>query len=434
MIEASCATATASSWCLMTTVVSHPLRVRTGQCRPTGPSSSTSPVMTPCKLELSNKGKVAHVSCGGPTSLIFLIAPEVPFKRVPLPSIDLASLRQATSKLLEQKELMKKAEELGSGNGKQLASKYQHLLNATREIVAAAFSSIPVLNASFRLPAASKGSYDTSALCIDLESVRLAYTSLVDVEEPQLLITLSRATMQMTQLLRKCPDTAENLSVFLIALENPLLLNPAQNHVALERLVSGILALQKTARAQLFGWLKHHPSEYFSRVLSVLQAYLSFALGQHHTNADPTAVIMVLESLYEVNLKKHIVPNRYFHNNTLAETRDLVTERSKQRGKAAGTDFSSQLPRLSLLVLASSEESIHATGLPREEAGHAGGTLYVLGQHGYLLSRDGANAIYVPRDSHPLPPGLRISKSDGTANLGVAMTQSPQTRWCCRSG
>ena len=277
-----------------------------------------------------------------------------------------------------------------------------------------------MLNASFRLPAASKGSYDTSALCIDLESVRLAYTSLVDVEEPQLLITLSRATMQMTQLLREVPtDTAENLSVFLIALENPLLLNPAQNHVALERLVSGILALQKTARAQLFGWLKHYPSEYFSRVLSVLQAYLSFALGQHHTNADPTAVIMVLESLYEVNLEKHIVPNRYFHNNTLAETRDLVTERSKQR-EARQQGLTSLVNFLDFPFLFSPAVKSQFMRLDFRERKQAMQVelFMFLGQHGYLLSRDGANAIYVPRDSHPLPPGLRISKSDGTANLG----------------
>ena len=84
---------------------------------------------------------------------------------------------------------MKKAK-LGSGNSKQLASKYQHLLNATREIVARLFHLYQCLT-RFRLPAASKGSYNHICLVHRPKSVRLAYTSLVDVEEPQLLITLA---------------------------------------------------------------------------------------------------------------------------------------------------------------------------------------------------------------------------------------------------
>ena len=105
-------------------------------------SSRTSPVMTPTMLELpqveSVAGKrVAHVSCGGPTSLLSFIATYgVPFQRVPLPSIDLPLLRRATSKLLEEKMAIKKAEELDSGNVKQLSSKYLQRVNSTREMVA----------------------------------------------------------------------------------------------------------------------------------------------------------------------------------------------------------------------------------------------------------------------------------------------------------
>ena len=339
---------------------------------------------------------------------------------MPLPSIDLPLLREATSKLLEQKIAIKKAEELGSGNIKQLRSKYQYSLNATREMVAAAFSSIPVLNASFRLPNTYIGSYESSTLCIDLKAVRQAYASLVDVGEPQLLTTLGRATIQMTALLREVPtDTAENLSVFLIAFENPLLLHPAQNYVALERLVSGILALQKSARAQLFGWLRHYPSEYFSRVLSVLQAYLSFALGQHHTHADPTSVIMVLESLYEVNLEKRIVPNHSFQNNTLVQTIDLLNERVKhQQAKKQGlTSLVTFLKYPFLFSAAVKSQFMHLDFREKKRATQI--DLYMfLHQNGYLLSRDGANSIYVPRDTHPLPPGLRIRKNDGTDNNG----------------
>ena len=73
-------------------------------------------------------------------------------------------------------------------------------------------------------------------------------------------------------------DDSENLSVFLIVLENPLLLRPISFQVVLERIVAGVLALPKSYRIQLFGWLKSYESEYFSRVIYVLQAFLSYVL------------------------------------------------------------------------------------------------------------------------------------------------------------
>jgi hypothetical protein len=90
-------------------------------------------------------------------------------------------------------------------------------------------------------------------------------------------------------------DDSENLSVFLIVLENPLLLRPAAHHVALERVVSGILAIPRTYRVMFFGWMRHYPSEYFSHVVLVMQSYLSFILKDKVTRLDPTPVVLVLE-------------------------------------------------------------------------------------------------------------------------------------------
>jgi hypothetical protein len=59
----------------------------------------------------------------------------------------------------------------------------------------------------------------------------------------QVLSTLGRATLLVTEQLKECIfDAGENLSVFLIVLENPLLLRPDAFHVALQR-VRGWLML-----------------------------------------------------------------------------------------------------------------------------------------------------------------------------------------------
>lgn len=46
----------------------------------------------------------------------------------------------------------------------------------------------------------------------------------------------------------------------------------------------------------MFKWLKSYPSEYFSRVLQVLQGFLSLILTNKSLNLDPTPVILVLET------------------------------------------------------------------------------------------------------------------------------------------
>jgi hypothetical protein len=46
----------------------------------------------------------------------------------------------------------------------------------------------------------------------------------------------------------------------------------------------------------LFKWLKSYPSEYFGRVLQVLQGFLTHILSNKSLNLDPWPVILVLET------------------------------------------------------------------------------------------------------------------------------------------
>jgi hypothetical protein len=103
-----------------------------------------------------------------------------------------------------------------------------------REVISAAYASIPVLNASFLLPVDRIGH---SSLCVDLKAVRSAYDLIMSTEalDPLAVVTLGRATLHLADQLKECPvDDAENLSVFLIALENPLMLRASSFHVAIE--------------------------------------------------------------------------------------------------------------------------------------------------------------------------------------------------------
>jgi hypothetical protein len=135
-------------------------------------------------------------------------------------------------------------------------------LRSLRELVADAFSSISVLNASFKsigkildenTPMQRMGSFSSSSsaaassssyggLNIDLQDVRDSYTLLMNLNDDLVLATLGRATLQMTERLMECPiDDAENLTVFLVALENPLLLRTESFHFAVERVSYSVI-------------------------------------------------------------------------------------------------------------------------------------------------------------------------------------------------
>jgi hypothetical protein len=119
-------------------------------------------------------------------------------------------------------------------------------LRRFRENIAAAFSAISVLNSSFKREPSSEGS---KAFNLDMVSVREAYqliTSISNKEACDLITsTLGRATLLVGDELKSCPfDDAESLSVFLIILENPLLLSASKYHVALQRVSFEITTLR----------------------------------------------------------------------------------------------------------------------------------------------------------------------------------------------
>lgn len=193
-----------------------------------------------------------------------------------LPSVNLATLKTLSSNFIKSKP-----------NSKE----YDEALKSLRETIAASYSSIAVLNASFRVDPS-----EWSLLDIDLSAVREAYDIISVVDNDQVWSTLGRATLLVSEHLLECPfDGPENLLVFLIVLENPLMLSPSTFHVVIQRVVSGILAIPKSFRIMFFKWLKRFPSEYFARVIHVLQSYLAFVAKDRATNLDPTPVVLVLD-------------------------------------------------------------------------------------------------------------------------------------------
>ena len=214
-----------------------------------------------------------------------------------------------------------------------------------RERIASWFSSISVLNSSFRrqilrdvLQHSDTRGLNISSdihrhgLNLNLSEVRSAYSTIIAADNDHVLATLGRATLSISDKLRECPfDEAENLSVFLIVLENPLLLMPSKSHVVIQRVITGILALPKPSRILLFSWLKEYQSEYFARIIKVLQGYLSFTCENLVMNLDSSPPVLVLDNLFECNQEAKIVPNDLFYNSTVLKKYDVYTEWNKYK-------------------------------------------------------------------------------------------------------
>jgi ubiquitin-protein ligase E3 A len=159
--------------------------------------------------------------------------------------------------------------------------------------------------------------------------VRATYALLLNTGEESVVATLGRATLRLTELLKECPyDEPENMNCFLIALENPLLLNPHAFHIGIERLLTGILSLPSAYRVILFGWFRSYESAYFGHLLKVFQSYLSYALTNKVIHLDPSPVTLVLKSLYDCNnsTSERIVPNGYFYNDVLEKSINIISE------------------------------------------------------------------------------------------------------------
>lgn len=110
----------------------------------------------------------------------------------------------------------------------------QVVLRQIREQVASSCSSISVCNASFRCDRVD--GVDHNNLHINLQEVRRFYQLLLSTDNDQIINTLGRATFQLSEYLKECPfDDPENLSVFLVILENPLLLKSDVYYIAIDR-------------------------------------------------------------------------------------------------------------------------------------------------------------------------------------------------------
>lgn len=178
---------------------------------------------TPTQLVLGQRSPIGIAA--GPMSMhsaVFTGAGANPLLQLALPSVHYDKVATSVNKYLD------------NVRGLAPTSTTSASFVKVREMVSAAFSSIPVLNASFLLPAEKIGH---GSLCIDLKAVRGAYDLLMltEVWDSHVVATLGRATLHLADQLKECPvDDAENLSVFLIVLENPLMLRASSFHVAIE--------------------------------------------------------------------------------------------------------------------------------------------------------------------------------------------------------
>ena len=197
--------------------------------------------------------------------------------------------------------------------------------------VFAAFSSASVLNQSFLKSSVPNNNFIAPATeldsAIDMLSVLLAYDKLMYFGGGALRNRLGQATHRLVETLSSTPfDELENLRVFMILFMNPLLLEAPQQHVILQRLVSALLSLPQRQRNVLFIWIADLPSEFFSRVVSMMQGYLTFLRTEKTVKTlDATPVCLILKELGLINGKRDILPVIAFHNDALSNmaTEDL---------------------------------------------------------------------------------------------------------------
>ncbi|CAK8999228.1 unnamed protein product [Durusdinium trenchii] len=290
----------------------------------------------PQKLKLDPSYRVISLMSGPLAHHSFLIVTRTSngfangYPKAHMQSPRTQSFRHSLQTAIDADELLGVLRKLRPGEASQQVS----LVKA----IGAAFSSVSVLNASFRLSATDTGRISTTSAessGVDLLKVRKAYNTLVfELNNAELVNTLGRATLSICDELskHKVPsDDPETLCVFLVLFENPLLLAEHRTslfagfHVALQKLTAAVLSLPKDSQKLLFGWLKHLPSEYFGRVVTVMQQYVTYVLTQPGQNqSDVSAAVMMLKTLWDVNAEMGgILPEWCFQSWAISQSADL---------------------------------------------------------------------------------------------------------------
>ena len=157
---------------------------------------------------------------------------------------------------------------------------------------------------------------------IDLLMVRKTYeillhnNKLTDEIKKVIKTRLTYATYRLSETIRECFfNEKENLRVFLICFENPVLLETSTCHVALERIIRGWMSLSKNAREVLFSWLTSFPSEYLAQIVHVLQNFLSLIYSEKKMRGiDGTNALLLLAHIFQINEVKSILPYSMFYN------------------------------------------------------------------------------------------------------------------------
>ena len=215
-----------------------------------------------------------------------------------------------------------------------IASPTNAALVRLRELIGTVFSSSAAINAAAAVPYSARKSSSTRG-GVDFAKVHVVYDRIVQTASEHVLSTLGRATLSLTEdLLRVPTDDVENISVFLVAMENPLLnaavategndrLPPSSFHIILQRLCTGILSLPKQHRVQLFSWLQLYESQHFVRVLKVFSGFLSFCLESTQTGLSPTPAVLVLDALNDTNAKSQRLPQHLMYCEAVTRRVDL---------------------------------------------------------------------------------------------------------------
>ena len=162
---------------------------------------------------------------------------------------------------------------------------------------------------------------------LDLSVVRKTYKMLLmhdklSTEIKNVIKTrLTFATHRLSETIRECFfNEKENLRVFLICFENPILLEPKICHVALERLIRAIMSLSKNAREVLFLWLTKFSSEFLGQIVHVIQNFLTLIYTyKSMRSVDQTNALLLLSQIYQINQQESILPSSMFYNAAISQ-------------------------------------------------------------------------------------------------------------------